>query len=127
MSMKDLIYPEESYAIVGAAMEVYNSLGRGFLEAVYQEALALELSERDMPFEQQLGLSIYYKGRLLRKNYIADFVVYDKILLEVKSLKQLTSLEDAQMLNYLKATGFRLGLLLNFGAAERLEHKRLVK
>ena len=124
--MPGLIYKEEVYALVGAAMEVYNTLGPGFLEPVYQEALEIELAERRIPFKPQQELRISYKGRRLRKTYIADFVVYDKIIVEIKALNRLTSREEAQLLNYLKATGMQVGVLINFGSANRLEWKRMV-
>ena len=124
--MVELLYKEESYAIVGAAMEVYNQLGHGFLEAVYQEALALELEARHIPFQEQQELQIFYKRRPLQKGYCADFVIYDKIIVEIKAIKELGPNEEAQLFNYLKATGLRLGLLLNFGASKGLERKRRV-
>ncbi|RMF32695.1 MAG: GxxExxY protein [Chloroflexi bacterium] len=124
--MPGLIYKDEVYALVGAAMEVYNTLGPGFLEPVYQEALEIELAERHIPFKPQQELRIAYKGRYLRKTYVADFVVFDKIIVEIKALNRLTSREEAQLLNYLKATGMQVGVLINFGAANRLEWKRMV-
>jgi GxxExxY protein len=123
----ELLYKDEVYAIVGAAMEVYNTLGPGFLEAVYQEAFEIELTERDIPFESQQELLILYKGRQLRKTYLADIVAFGKIIVELKALDCLTSREEAQLLNYLKATGLELGVLINFGAAGKLEWKRMIK
>ena len=123
----DLIFKDEVYAIYGAAIEVHKELGAGFLEAVYQEALEIELHERGIPFEAQKSLPICYKGHLLKKAYIADLVCYGTIIVELKSIKELSDRDDAQILNYLKATGLRLGLLLNFGSQGRLERKRLVK
>ena len=120
-----LIFESEAYKIVGAAMEVHNVLGCGFLEPVYQEALALEFQERDIPFEREKPLDIYYKGYLLNKKYTSDFICYDKIVVELKAVSNLTSDHESQVLNYLKATGFRLGLLINFGS-KSLETKRLV-
>jgi GxxExxY protein len=108
-------------------MEVYNQLGPGFLEAVYQEALEIELSERGIPFVSQQELRILYKERPLKKTYTPDLVCYDKIIVELKALDRLTNKEMAQVLNYLKATGFRLGLLVNFGNSEKLEWERRVK
>ena len=125
--MPELIYKEEVYTIVGAAMEVYNVLGSGFLEAVYQEALELELMYREIPFESQKELHISYKEQFLRKTYIADFVVLGKVIVEIKALNLLTTLEQAQLLNYLKVTGFKVGVLLNFGAEGKLEWKRMAK
>jgi GxxExxY protein len=123
----DLLLKDEVYAIVGAAMDVYNELGSGFLEAVYQEALEIELTERNIPFESQKELHIDYKGRRLKKTYIADLVVIGKIIVELKALGRLTTIEDAQILNYLKATGLGVGVLLNFGAPGKLEWVRRVK
>lgn len=108
-------------------MEVYNQLGPGFLEAVYQEAFETELSERGIPFVSQCELHIVYKGRPLKKTYTPDLMCYDKIIVELKALDRLTNKEMAQLLNYLKATSFRLGLLVNFGHAEKLEWERRIK
>jgi len=115
----------QTHAIIGAAMEVHRTLGPGFLEPVYQEALAIELGERRIPFQRELELPVSYKGRRLACCYRADFVCYDSIITELKALSGLTGVEHAQVLNYLKVTGLRRGLLLNFGAP-RLEIKRLV-
>lgn len=120
-----LIYKDEVYRIVGAAMDVSNTLGRGFLEAVYQEALEIELRDNGVPFESQKRIKISYKGRILDKDYMADFVCFDNIIVEIKAIKQITGIEEAQLLNYLKATGLPLGLLMNFGSA-KLEWKRYV-
>jgi GxxExxY protein len=125
--MAELIYKNEVYAIVGAGMEVYNELGAGFLEPVYQEAFEMELCDRHVPFEPQKELRISYKGRTLTKTYIADGIAYGKIVIELKALNALTSREESQMLNYLKATGFEVGVLLNFGVTGKLEWKRIVK
>jgi GxxExxY protein len=122
--MSELILKQECYRIVGAAMEVYNTLGPGFLEAVYQEALAIELAARDICFVPQQELQILYKGQTLRKAYTADFLVFEQVIVEIKALTQLTSREEAQLLNYLKATGLSVGVLINFGHAETLEWKR---
>ncbi len=125
--MTDLICKQEVYEIVGAAMEVYNVLGPGFLEPVYQEALEIELTDRRIPFESQKELPIFYKGRRLKKTYIADFVVFEKVIVEIKALDRLTTREESQLLNYLKATGLEVGVLANFGADRQLEWKRKVK
>lgn len=122
---RELILKDEVYAIVGAAMEVSKELGSGFLEAVYQEALEIELRERKIPFIAQMPIRISYKGRILAKEYIPDFVCHDQMIVEIKALKGLTSVEEAQLLNYLKATGKPVGLLLNFGNP-KLEWKRMV-
>jgi GxxExxY protein len=123
--MVDLIFKDEVYAIVGAAMEVHKVLGCGFLEAVYQEAFEIELGNRQIPYVAQKELIIYYKDRTLNKTYLADIVAFEKIVVEIKALTRLSSLEEAQLLNYLKATGFQAGLLINFGA-QSLDWKRMV-
>ena len=120
-----LILKSESYEIIGAAMEVHNELGCGFSEPVYQEALELEFLHRGIPHEREKQLPIYYKGILLDKKYISDFTCYNQIVVELKALSNLSSEHEAQVLNYLKATGFRLGLLINFGG-KSLEYKRLL-
>ena len=123
--MSELILAEFSYKIIGACFEVHKQLGCGFLEPVYQEALELEFVEQGIPYEREKLLKISYKGKTLTKEYIADFICYDKIVIELKALSKLTSDHEAQLLNYLKATGFELGLLINFGT-KKLEHKRIV-
>ena len=107
-------------------MDVYNTLGQGFLEPVYQEALELEFGIRQIPFVQQKELQLSYKGYLLKKSYIADFVVYEQIVVEIKAINQLTTREEAQLLNYLKATSLSVGVLINFGHPSKLEWKRMV-
>jgi GxxExxY protein len=124
--MSPLLLKDEVYAIVGAAMEVYNTLGPGFLESVYQEALELEFMERGIPFAAQRELNICYKQYRLQKLYIADFLVFDKIIVEIKALDRLTSREEAQLINYLKATRLEVGILINFGSIGKLEWKRMV-
>jgi GxxExxY protein len=124
----ELLYRDEVYAIVGAGMEVNRELnGSGFYEGVYQEALEIELGLRSIPFEPQKELPIAYKGKLLKKRYIADVVCFGNVIVELKCAKCLTTQDEAQVLNYLKATGLRVALLLNFGAASGLEWKRLVR
>ena len=125
--MTELLCKDEVYAIVGATMEVYNVLGPGFLEAVYQEALEIEFTERDIPFEAQQELRIAFKGRYLKKTYTSDFLVFGKVIVELKALDHLTSHDEAQLLNYLKATGMQVGVLINFGSASKLEWKRMVR
>jgi GxxExxY protein len=114
-----------TFDIIGAAMEVHREMGPGFLEAVYREAFARELVKRGIPFRTEVELPIFYKGERLSTSYRADFVCFDSITVEVKALGQLTGIEAAQVINYLKATGHTAGLLLNFGARS-LEHRRLV-
>jgi GxxExxY protein len=123
--MAELLYRSEVFAIMGAAMEVHTVLGAGFLEPVYQEALAVEFMARQLPFESQKELRIYYKGRYLEKTYIADFITFESIVVEIKALDSLASRETAQLLNYLKATGFKVGVLINFGSVGKLEWKRI--
>ena len=121
-----LIYSAESYAINGAAMEVYNQLGHGFLERVYQEALEKEFLLRGIPFEREKLLTISYKGEKLKQTYKADFVCYGKIIVELKAVSELTDAHRSQVYNYLHATGFRLGIILNFGFSNGLERERIV-
>jgi len=125
--MTELIFKEEVFAIVGAAIEVHRELGPGFLEAVYQEAMEVELRERGIPFEAQKPLRISYKGKMLNKEYCADLVCYGQLIVELKALDRLSGNEEAQILNYLKATGLRVGVLINFGSHGKLEWKRFVK
>jgi len=120
-----LIYEEESYQIIGAAQEVHEILGAGFLEAVYQEALAIEFENRNISYEPEKELRIKFKDRYLNKKYSADFVCFDKIVVELKALSTLTSDHTAQVINYLKAAEFKLGLLINFGE-QSIKVKRLV-
>ena len=122
--MNGILYKEESFAVVGAAMEVHRTLGWGFLENVYQTALAHEFSLRDIPFSQQVRLPIYYKD-VFAGEYIADFVVCEKLIVEIKSINSMTPNHQAQALNYLAATGYRLALLINFGTAS-LQYRRVI-
>jgi GxxExxY protein len=122
----ELILKDEVYQIVGAALEVYWQLGRGFLEPVYQEALEIELGRRRIPFEAQKELVIYYKGQPLEKKYVPDVVCFGQIIVELKACDGLTGREEAQLLNYMKMAHMRVGLLINFGSAVRLEWKRYV-
>jgi len=116
---------ERTYKIIGAAMEVHKELGCGFLEGVYQEALAREFKVQGIPYKPQPVVEIKYKGEPLNKTYQPDFTCYDEIIVEIKALSELSGVEEAQIINYLKATGLKVGLLINFGA-KSLEHKRLV-
>lgn len=123
---QELLFKEEVYAIIGAAMAVHTELGCGFLEAVYQESLGLELSWRGLPHEAEKILPVQYKGTVLKKHYIADFLVYGEVIIELKAQEKLVPRDEAQLINYLHATGKRVGLLINFGSVGKLERKRLV-
>ncbi len=121
-----LIYPKESYAITGCLMTVHRELGCGFLEAVYQEALEREFREAGIPFKREESLKILYKGVPLSKEYIADFVCYDKIIVELKAVPELDDANRAPLYNYLKVSNYHLGLLVNFGDDQELVIERLV-
>ena len=123
---RDLLYKEEVYAIIGAAMEVYNHLGSGYLEAVYEEAMIIESKIRNIPCAIQVRLPIQYKGQKLSKEYIADYIGYECVIAEFKCSDRLTSYDEAQLINYLKITGMKVGLLINFGNRSKLEWKRFV-
>jgi GxxExxY protein len=122
---KELLHSELTYEIIDAAMEVHATLGPGFLESVYQEALAIELLTRGIPFEAGKRLEIFYKGIKLEKHFEADFVCDNHVIVEIKALSALTNDHQSQVLNYLKATGIKVGLLINFGS-KSLEHKRMI-
>jgi len=122
-----MVFSEESYQINGAAFQVYKTLGSGFLEAVYQEALELEFQERGIPYEREKELTITYGGKMLKQTYKADFVCYGKIIVELKAVSFLDDSHRSQVYNYLKATGFNLGLLYNFSHYDGLEYERKVK
>jgi GxxExxY protein len=124
--LTELLLRDEVYSIVGAAIEVHKELGFGFLEAVYQEAMEIELKKRNIPYEALVLLGISYKGQQLKKGYIADFICYGQIIVELKALERLSGREEAQLLNYLKASAFRVGLLINFGNSPKLEWKRFI-
>ena len=123
--MVDLLYKEITYAVIGAAMEVHKILGPGFLEAVYQASLARELTLRGIAFEQQVRLPVVYKAVLVGE-YVADFVIDGKLILEIKGVSKLNAVHQAQAMHYLAATGYRLALLINFGSGS-LEHQRIIK
>ena len=114
-----------TYKIIGAAMEVHRQLGCGFLEAVYQEALALELKDREIPFKRELLFPVSYKGLRLHNQFRPDFICFDSVIVELKALAILSSVDDAQLINYLKVTGYHTGLLLNFGTRS-LQQRRFV-
>ena len=122
----NLIYADETYAIIGCAFEVYNQLGSGFLEPVYQEAIEIELKTQNIPFQPQVKLPIKYKEIMLKKEYVADMICYGSIIVELKAITHQTVNEEAQLINYLKASGYKLGLLMNFGHPGKLEWKRMV-
>ena len=122
--MVKYLYQDETYAIRGCLKAVVYELGSGFLEKVYQEALELEFKEAGIPYEREVNLSISYKGKTLQQEYIADFVCYGKIIIELKAISQLNEVHEAQVFNYLKATGLDLALLVNFGESP-LNIKRL--
>ena len=124
--MRDLTQRDpRTYKIIGAAMEVHRQLGCGFLEPVYQEAFALELTSRGIPFSRELKFPVSYKGQRLNNNYRPDFICFDAVIVELKALSSLSSVEESQLINYLKVTGYHTGLLLNFGARS-LQQRRLV-
>jgi len=125
--MTELIYKKESYAIIGACFEVYNDKGCGFLEPVYQECLAIEFEYQGLPAIAKPSLTLSYRGRILAQTYQADFVCFEKIIVELKAVSALTDEHRAQLLNYLHATGFELGLLINFGHYPKLEYERIAK
>ena len=121
-----LIHKLESFEIMGACFEVYKEKGSGFLEAVYQECLEMEFADRQIPFQAQPQLALAYKGRPLRSKYTPDFICYNKIVVELKAVKALTDEHRAQVQNYLRATQFRLGLLVNFAHYPKVEYERIV-
>lgn len=121
-----IVYKNESYKIISAALTVYNMLGPGFLEAVYQEALEIELQRQGIPYEREKELKIYYDGIELKQTYRTDFVCYDKIIIELKAVSCLDDSHRSQVYNYLRATEFKLGILINFGHSGELEWERKV-
>ena len=124
--MEEYIYKDECYNIIGACMEVHKELGSGFLEGVYQESLSIELKSLSIPFRKETELNIIYKGNQLNKSYFANFICYDKIIVETKAVSDLNKQHVGQVLNYLKATNSKIGLLVNFGS-ERLQYKRIIR
>ena len=124
--MSDLTQRDpRTYAIIGAAMEVHCQLGCGFLELVYQEALAVELQSRGIPYSRELKFPVLYKGRQLNCQYRPDFICFEGVIVELKALGQLSRVEESQLINYLKITGYHTGLLLNFGR-KSLEQRRFI-
>lgn len=124
--MNDVIYAGECYKLIGACFEVYKDKGCGFLEAVFQECLEFEFGFQSIAFSAQSPLALSYKGHALKQKYVADFICYDKIIIELKAVEKLTDDHRAQLLNYLHATGYRLGVLVNFGHHPNLEWERMV-
>ena len=124
--MADLLFKDESYAIMGACFEVYKDKGCGFVEPVYQECLEIELLHRGIPFVAQHELDLFYRDVRLSHSYKPDFICFDKIIVEIKAARMLAAENRAQVMNYLKATGFALGLLINFGHFPLLESERIV-
>ena len=122
--MTKLIYKDLTYKIIGAAMEVHSVLGPGYLEAVYQNAMAREFELRKIDYEEQVNLHVDYKGNVIGE-YRADYLVDEKVVVEIKAIKRLSEIQEAQLINYLKGTGYKVGLLIHFGAMS-LEHKRRV-
>lgn len=122
----DGLYSDETYRIIGACFEVYNNKGSGFTEPVYQECLQIELSLQQIPFEAQKILKLEYKGIILAKTFEPDFICWDKIVVEIKAVSELTDEHRSQILNYMHASGIKVGLLINFGHAGKLEYERFV-
>ncbi len=123
----EIVFNDESYAIMGACCEVYKEMGCGFLEAFYQECLTLEFGFQDIPFREQVELELSYKKNTLTQKYVPDYVCFDKIIVEIKAVKQLDDVHRAQVHNYLKSTGYKLGLLVNFGHHPKVEWDRIVR
>ena len=126
MGAQQIVFKEESYRILGACFEVYKEKGNGFLEAVYQECLRLEFGDRGIPFTEKPRIALQYKERVLKHGYEPDFLCFGKIILEIKAVRNLTDEHRAQAINYLKATGMELALLVNFGHYPGIEHERFV-
>ena len=125
--MTEILFREESYKIMGAMFEVYNEMGCGFLEQVYQECVELELGDQRIPFVPQVQLKLKYKHHHLKSKYIPDAICYEEIVLELKAVKKITDERRAQVHNYLKAIGFRLGIIVNFGHYPKVEYERIVR
>jgi len=123
--MAEIIYKEEFYAIVGAAMKVHSKLGRGLNEVIYQEAMSIECERSHIPFVREKEVCLYYDGIPLNKKYRLDFLCYDKIIVELKSVNALNDFHRAQLINYMRVTGIKAGLLLNFGS-KSLEHENYI-
>ena len=124
--MSELLYKDEVYKIMAVAFDAQNELGSGFLESVYQEVMAIEFAARGIPFVAQAPVRIRYKDRVLDKLFVADFICFGCVLVEIKAVDRLQGHDEAQVLNSLKATGLRVGLLINFGKGSQVEWKRYV-
>lgn len=122
---KDLIYKDESYKLIGVCFEVHKQLGSGLLEAIYKDAIEVELQKNNIPYEKEKGFTIKYKDVILEHKYFADFVIYNKIILEIKACSALNEIHISQTLIYLKISDYKLGLLINFGEMS-LNHKRIL-
>ena len=125
--MTEILFKDESYKIIGAMFEVYKEMGCGFLEPVYQECVEFELTDQAIPFIAQVELKLTYKEHRLQSKYTPDAICFDKIVLELKAVKEITDQHRAQVHNYLKATGYRLGIIANFGHYPKLRHERIVR
>ena len=123
--MSEIVFKEESYKIIGACMAVHKNLGPGFLEAVYQEALEIEFDKKEIPYNKQVKLELFYANKKMKKYYVADFICFDKIILELKATSLILPAMKQQLLNYLKATNMRLGILINFGE-KSLHYERVL-
>jgi len=123
---QDLLYKNEVYKIIGAAIDVHKELGSGFLESVYEEAMCYESDLLEIPYETQVQIHVHYKNTILKKHFTADYIGFGKIIVEFKCIPKLTRIEEAQIINYLKATGLKVGLLINFGSLDKLEWKRYI-
>ena len=124
--MGELVYKDEAYRLVGACLTVYKDKGHGFVEPVYQECMEIELAHCGIPYESQQELELSYRGKPLKHKYIPDFLCYGKIIVELKAVKEITDEHKAQVMNYLKASGLQLGLLINFGHYPGLQWQRIV-
>lgn len=125
MHMNDIVYKDESFAIIGAAMEVYNQLGSGFVEKVYQDALGIEFELRGIPYKREEHLPVFYKGRQIKHDFFVDFICYDKIVIECKAVSEILNIHKIQTLNYIKINNLKLGIVINF-SNQSLEYKRIV-
>ncbi len=124
--MTKLLYADETYKILGACFEVYKRMGCGFLEPVYQECLEIEFNLQEIPFTAQKELILEYRGKRLKQTYKPDFICFEKIVVEIKAVSNLIDEHRAQLLNYLHATGYKVGLLINFGHHPKIEHERFI-